>query len=154
MQLMSVAKVLLGPGALALATLGCANSSSSPATNSAHESSAVGHPVPNPTGAGGDLTGTSNNGGACASDDVCAQGHFCDLGRCAAVHREHGQHCEAAPRTEHGIRDGKLSTCGAYICRAGRCRSCESDAECQAELGSPGCYDHESRPGWRCGNPP
>lgn len=62
-----------------------------------------------------------------------------------------GAPCEPAPRTSEGFRDGKLHACGAYLCIESRCRSCQTDAECQAELGAPRCIATLDHPGRRCG---
>ena len=91
----------------------------------------------------------------CTSDDECGDG-FCDRGRCVAIwtcrHR-YGQHCvngKTAPS-----RGGASEGCYG-LCLEGRCRSCESDAECAKEYGSPdvGCNSGRERSGARrCGLP-
>src|SRR6478609_9908650 len=75
----------------------------------------------------------------CHADSACGAG-FCDRGVCRAVAGVYGRTCKAAPRGPDGLRDGKLSVCGAYLCIDGRCRSCQSDGECKSEIGSPKCY--------------
>jgi hypothetical protein len=89
----------------------------------------------------------------CTSDGECASG-FCDRNVCRAPSGILGRPCEPAPRTKDGLRDAMLNVCGAYLCVEGRCRSCVSDGECRAELGSPRCYESKGDPGRRCGNPP
>jgi hypothetical protein len=89
-------------------------------------------------------------GTACERDGECASG-FCDLKVCTAPLGAYGQACEPAPRGPDGLRDGKLNMCGAYVCNAGRCRSCTSDAECQGEYASPLCRKSDEHPGARCG---
>jgi len=89
---------------------------------------------------------------SCHADSACGTG-FCDRGVCRAVAGVYGRTCKAAPRGPDGLRDGKLSVCGAYLCIDGRCRSCQSDGECKSEVGSPKCYKLEGEPGMRCGNP-
>ena len=89
-------------------------------------------------------------GAACHVDDDCQSG-FCDLGICRLSEGQYGAGCTPAPLTAEGLRDGKLNHCGAYVCEEGRCRSCNSDRQCQSEYGAPTCILHPSRPGKRCG---
>jgi len=88
----------------------------------------------------------------CSDDSDCATG-FCDRNRCAIPAEEYvyGVPCKKAPTLPEGIRDGRIHQCGAYLCIDGLCRSCISDNECLAELGSPACLDHAIKPGLRCG---
>ncbi len=99
---------------------------------------------------GADRGVASNPGAACASDAQCASG-FCDRARCAAPQGDYGRRCEAAPRGDDGLRDGKLNVCVAYVCASDRCRSCASDDECRDEYGAPACVAGDGRPGMRCG---
>jgi hypothetical protein len=119
------------------------------------------------------LVALALSGGACASDarapdhanltatvktcranqDADCPGGFCDRGVCQVPTGVYGRVCTPAPRTREGPRDGKLHACGAYLCIDGRCRSCQSDAECRSELGAPRCYKAPGEPGSRCGNP-
>jgi hypothetical protein len=94
--------------------------------------------------------GAAADATACGADRECGSG-FCDKGRCAEPEGVYGAACTPAPRTAEGVRDGKLNTCGAYVCIEARCRSCESDAQCQGELGAPRCMSSATRPGSRCG---
>jgi len=96
-------------------------------------------------------TGTPAPAG-CRTDSECASG-FCDRAQCSAPDeaQAYGTACEPPVRDNQGRVDGKLYTCGAYVCIDGRCRSCASDAQCQAELGSPACLARPNRPGVRCG---
>lgn len=87
---------------------------------------------------------------ACRADRECLSG-FCDRGQCAQPEGTFGAVCTPAPRTAEGFRDAKLGACGAYLCSDSRCRSCESDSQCQAELGAPRCLFSPGRPGLRCG---
>ena len=89
-------------------------------------------------------------GAACHIDDDC-QSSFCDLGICRNPEGQYGAVCTPAPLTPEGLRDGKLNSCGAYICSEGRCRSCNADSQCQSEYGAPKCSPHRTRPGNRCG---
>ena len=90
----------------------------------------------------------------CTNDGECGEG-FCDRGRCAIIwtcYEKIGQRCvngRAAPSPV----DGTTTWC-AGICLEGRCRSCESDAECINYLGHPKafCGDRGQR-GRRCGAP-
>lgn len=98
------------------------------------------------------MTGGANQVGAtCTADDNCQSG-FCDLGTCKEIDGQYGAYCSPAPRTAEGYRDGKLNTCGAYICIDHRCRSCLSDEQCLQEYGASKCQSHALRPGHRCGN--
>jgi hypothetical protein len=96
--------------------------------------------------------GRAGLGDQCLEDTDC-QSHFCDRHRCATPEGVYGRACIPAPRTPEGPRDGKLHTCGAYLCIHRRCRSCESNAACQSELGAPRCYRAPQHPGARCGDP-
>lgn len=90
-------------------------------------------------------------GAACHVDDDC-RSNFCDLGICSIPEGQYGAVCTPAPLTSEGLRDGKLNSCGAYICSEGRCRSCNSASQCQREYGAPKCNPHSTRPGKRCGS--
>ena len=93
-----------------------------------------------------------NFGATCSEDYECASG-FCDLNLCVIPEGVYGQDCVPAPKGPDGLRDGKLHTCGAYLCLKNRCRSCSSDEQCQSELGSPNCYASQRMQGMRCGKP-
>src|SRR4051812_42223023 len=103
--------------------------------------------------------GASGGGGLAAAPDKSCHADrgggagFFGRGGGGAVAGVYGRTCKAAPRGPDGLRDGKLSVCGAYLCLDGRCRSCQSDGECKSEVGSPRCYKLEGEPGMRCGNP-
>jgi hypothetical protein len=89
----------------------------------------------------------------CTSDDECGDG-FCDRGHCAAIWtcgERYGQHCvngNTAPSRW-------FKSTGCYgLCLEGRCRSCESDAECVDQYPVPnmGCNLGRERSGARrCG---
>jgi hypothetical protein len=93
---------------------------------------------------------------SCREDKDCPSG-FCDRAVCQTpsqtVANAYGRACVAAPRTAEGFRDATREICGPYLCLDGRCRSCQSDKECQSELGSPRCYQLPGESGARCGNP-
>lgn len=93
---------------------------------------------------------------SCREDKDCGEG-FCDRNVCQTPSptpaNAYGRACVAAPRTPDGFRDAKREICGPYLCLDGRCRSCQSDTQCQSELGSPRCYQLPGEPGSRCGNP-
>ena len=86
----------------------------------------------------------------CRADRECHSG-FCDRGQCAQPEGKFGAMCTPAPHTADGFRDAKLHSCGAYFCSDSRCRSCELDSQCQAELGAMRCLSSPGRPGLRCG---
>jgi hypothetical protein len=88
--------------------------------------------------------GGSEPGQACLEDGDCATG-FCDLGRCAEPDvqaRRYGAECDESQT------DPRIQLCAAYRCRDGRCRSCESSADCGADAR---CYIVPDRPGQSCG---
>lgn len=101
---------------------------------------------------------------ACSADSVCGAGEFCDRGRCVAVYEPHRYGWPCDPSTEPTEADlaadpllgGKINSCGAYVCRDLRCRSCSSDADCPGDRAR--CYDGATADpplrGWRCGVPP
>jgi hypothetical protein len=67
------------------------------------------------------------NGGSCVDDGYYIS-RFCDRGFCAEPVKNwsYGSRCD--PDTKEV---GVLGDCGAYICIDGRCRSCQTDAECK-----------------------
>ena len=100
----------------------------------------------------------------CAEDGECAPG-FCDRGVCAAMGKGgYGRLCDLPPEPEAEPpppapkpgkvwgRTGLEYYCGAYRCREGRCRSCQSNDECGPDPAV--CKTTEGFPGRRCGAPP
>jgi len=96
--------------------------------------------------------GVARVGEQCTEDAEC-QSHLCDRQQCMPPDGIYGSTCLPAPRTPEGWRDAQLHTCGAYLCLHARCRSCESDQQCQSEVGAPRCYRAPQHPGARCGDP-
>ena len=84
-------------------------------------------------------------GEACDRDTDC-RSVFCDYGTCADPGPlRYGLAC--TPQPPRGP-----SQCGSYICVDGRCRSCQSDAECRYWKGSPTCgVFQDIRRGRACG---
>jgi hypothetical protein len=85
----------------------------------------------------------------CANDGECGDG-FCDRGHCASIwscDERYGQRCIDG-RTAPG-RYPDLDWCRG-LCLAGRCRSCESDAECMKSIGRPEAQCVQSRLGRIC----
>jgi hypothetical protein len=91
----------------------------------------------------------------CTDDGECGDG-FCDRGHCAAVWtcgQRYGQRCingRPVPSSVH-----RKDNCNG-ICLDGRCRSCESDTECEKALGGKGfmCNIGPELGGGRgCGHP-
>src|ERR1051325_8339120 len=79
-------------------------------------------------------------GGACERDTDCRSG-FCDRDVCNDVFegRVRGGECEPESAVD-GPREVRLDRgCGGYLCMDGRCRSCQSDVECQAYFGDARC---------------
>jgi hypothetical protein len=96
---------------------------------------------------------------ACARDCDCISS-FCDHGICAdspipgAGNYGRGP-CK--PGTPPGLAPG-MSTilpefCGGYVCVDQRCRSCQSDAECQERSSECRCLSVHGLPGKQCGDP-
>lgn len=85
-------------------------------------------------------------GEACARDADC-QSVFCDRGVCA----------QPLGRRNYGIAcipirpEPQVMPCGPYLCAEGRCRSCQSDAECTSWMGAESCTVFEDFPGKSCG---
>jgi hypothetical protein len=70
----------------------------------------------------------------CTSDGECGDG-FCDRGHCAAIwtcRLEFGQRCVDGRRVPSHAPP--YDTCRLF-CIDGRCRSCQSDAECDEKFG-------------------
>jgi hypothetical protein len=86
-------------------------------------------------------------GEACGHDVDCQSG-FCDRGQCKDVDMYHGNRC-APPAPDAGAVE-KLPEflCHGYLCLEGRCRSCQSDAECQSYYGVGKCTVVPDAPGW------
>lgn len=112
-----------------------------------------------PVGCGGQATSTADGSGtmptspSCRSDDDCDGGTFCDNGACVPTTRTFGNACILPdPDPATGKPTAYNLPCGAYICTAGRCRSCESDEQCLDTLGSPTCAAVPGSPGRRCGD--
>lgn len=114
-------------------------------------------------------------GEGCVRDEDC-RSNFCDRGLCAEIGEKgnYGRECTAMvlgsdpPLRESYVSergaDGRLSipgpkagwrppenSCGGYPCLDERCRSCQSDSECQGWLSGPRCASVEGFPGKRCG---
>jgi hypothetical protein len=91
--------------------------------------------------------GPGITGEACAQDAYCQSG-FCDLGVCTELFGPLHYGFECTPDPPHA----PPGRCGAYLCVNGRCRSCESDAQCRSLMGAPTCaFFEEDRPGKLCG---
>jgi hypothetical protein len=89
----------------------------------------------------------------CTRDDECGDG-FCDRGRCAAIRTcddRYGQRCVNGLPAPN--RYGHYRCWG--ICLDGRCRSCQSDAECVVDSGYSGavCDSYRGEHGRGCGMP-
>jgi hypothetical protein len=90
----------------------------------------------------------------CTHDTECGDG-FCDRGHCAAVRTcddRYGQRCINSLTAPSRWKSTKW--CNG-ICLEGRCRSCETDAECVNDRGSSGlvCNPFRERNGRGCGMP-
>jgi hypothetical protein len=99
-------------------------------------------------------------GQACLRDCDCLSA-FCDRGICAdsadlgAWNYGKGR-CQPGP--PHAPIDNVLTYpvwdfCAGYVCVEGRCRSCQSDAECQEGSPEYKCLPLYGLPGKRCGRP-
>lgn len=109
---------------------------------------------------GGIPCGSVKFDGACKRDADCQSG-LCDRGLCADERDfgdwKYGLRCEPT-YAPHPLEDtrfpGNMDPCGGYVCVDGRCRSCESDAECQTGRPEYRCFSYHSLPGsGRCGDP-
>ena len=108
----------------------------------------------------------------CDTDGDCWP-DFCDRGICAAPGKgNYGRECKPTPPPgpdpplPPGFVPGlpsAVSMCGAYHCLDGRCRSCQSNADCESARstcahvnGFPGkrCGDHSKRPFPKATPPP
>ena len=98
-------------------------------------------------------------GKSCTQDTDCQTG-FCDLGICAVQDTEelgYGHWCKSglppysADECRFPVTQGEV--CFGYICRDQRCRSCQSDAECQAGSSDYKCIYYYKFDGKRCGDP-
>jgi hypothetical protein len=73
----------------------------------------------------------------CTSDGECGDG-YCDRGHCAAIwtcHERYGQRCiHGRPVPSHVVELPFEAERCAGICLEGRCRSCQSDAECMEDF--------------------
>jgi hypothetical protein len=82
---------------------------------------------------------------ACAKDTDCPS-RFCDRGNCLSLSAEpgdgYGVECEPRPFPDRA-KAGKYShaECVGYVCVDGRCRACESNADCEDHFGSGKCVD-------------
>jgi hypothetical protein len=106
-------------------------------------------------------------GKACVQDSDCRSG-LCDRGICGDPYwrGNYGRECvpgpspptdkaeiSLVPYTVHITPFGR-NLCTGFLCLEGRCRSCQSDAECQWEgSGGPQCLHYWDWPGKRCGTP-
>ena len=86
------------------------------------------------------LVPAADAGTACSSDTDCPDA-FCDYGICATVNSAllYGTVCLADASS-------LVSSCGAFRCTNGRCRSCSSNADCQGYR----CAVVSGRPGLEC----
>lgn len=102
---------------------------------------------------------------ACVRDADCRSG-LCDRETCGFLRgsENYGMECEPLPPYQpepprpppppgvfSGPHQGSIGLfCGAYLCLEGRCRSCQSDAECQYWHGSGVCIAYGNYPGKQC----
>ncbi|MRG93177.1 hypothetical protein [Polyangium spumosum] len=93
--------------------------------------------------------GVDVRGRPCAKDSDCPGG-FCDRGVCAwpTPGNYYGLRCSTTARF---TRESPYE-CAGYLCLAGLCRSCESDAECHRWAGpDTTCMPFGNWPGKQCG---
>jgi hypothetical protein len=106
-------------------------------------------------------------GKACVQDSDCRSG-LCDREICGDPYwrGNYGRECVLGPspptdKDEISWSPYKVhitpfgrNLCTGFLCLDGRCRSCQSDAECQWEgSGGPQCLEYADWPGKRCGTP-
>jgi hypothetical protein len=78
-------------------------------------------------------------GGACVHDADCRQG-LCDRGTCWYWNRTYAGLCGLPdPKAPPEERLPERLCSSGYLCLDGRCRSCRSDADCQAYFGVGKC---------------
>jgi hypothetical protein len=103
---------------------------------------------------------------ACVKDEDCRSG-FCDRGTCGdrVGLRGYGLQCKPDPPYQpkppppppppgefYGAGQAGIPACMGYLCLEGRCRSCDSDAECKYWYGSGDCgVFSDNDPGKSCG---
>ncbi len=95
--------------------------------------------------------GVDVRGRPCAKESDCSGG-FCDRGLCAwpTTGWFYGLPCGHGERFYRG--DAGHHACAGYLCLAGLCRSCESDAECHRWAGpDTTCMPFANWPGKQCG---
>jgi hypothetical protein len=83
--------------------------------------------------------GRARGGEACALDADCRSG-FCDRTTCLDPEGLYGSPCNPPPADAEPV--AKLpenQRCDGLLCLEGRCRSCRSDAECEAYYGMGKC---------------
>jgi hypothetical protein len=85
---------------------------------------------------------------SCRKDSECGVG-FCDRGRCVAATDPYGTECHP----DRGDRLLDRYLVGFLVCRDGRWRSCESDAEC-ARLGAATCRPRPRSQVYGCSHTP
>jgi hypothetical protein len=107
----------------------------------------------------------SANKRTCVTDGDCFP-DFCDRGVCGELmaRGNYGRECEPPPPPQPkkpepplppGVvrapkADFGVDICSGYLCIDQRCRSCQSDAECDPGLST--CRHVDGWPGKRCGN--
>lgn len=100
----------------------------------------------------------------CSRDSDCRSG-FCDRGTCIDLYSKgnYGRECHPAlpplpdepdltPMPNFEGATPFENRCMGYLCIDRRCRSCESDAECQDRPNASKCLVYGEWPGKRCGN--
>jgi len=85
--------------------------------------------------------GLARHGEACARDADC-QSRFCDRAVCIDPRPGMGNPCGSPAPDARPLDKLPERVCGAFVCLAGRCRSCRSNAECQSYLGVGECTVH------------
>jgi hypothetical protein len=103
---------------------------------------------------------------ACVQDSDCRSG-LCDRGTCGDPYSKgnYGRECVPGPSPPPHKDDLEpvylyvhispfgRNLCTGFLCMDGRCRSCQSDAECQWEgSAGPQCLHYNEWPGKRCGS--
>lgn len=86
----------------------------------------------------------------CVRDVDCISG-FCDRGHCGNVFGAGHYGIGCTQRSASGV----YPPCGSYLCLEQRCRSCQSDSECDYWTGPPSaCNVYEGKLGKSCGLDP
>lgn len=90
----------------------------------------------------------TRRGEACVHDADCRSG-FCDRAICVDSGIGYGNPCDPPPPDALPIDNLPDHLCAGYLCLEGRCRSCQSTAECKSYYGMGLCREHTEAGVWQ-----